>query len=81
MRRWLVQQGVEINGLEIIDTEVQSLTDNMNRATAGLKLGSSESGQEEGGQGNNSDDSNDPSYHTEDDSYDTPNKHDINPEY
>ncbi len=42
--------GVEMDGLEMIDTEVQSLTDNMNRATAGLKLGSSKSGQEEGGQ-------------------------------
>jgi hypothetical protein len=37
--------GVEIDGMEMMDTEVQSLTNNMNRAMADLKLGSSESRQ------------------------------------
>jgi hypothetical protein len=69
---------VEIDGMEIVDKEVQSLTNNMNRATADLQLGSSESAPEEGSQGKDTNDSNDPSYHTEDNSYDTPNKHDIN---
>jgi hypothetical protein len=77
--------GVKIDGIEI-DKEVQSLTDNMNRATATLQLGSSESASKEGGQGDDTNDiyyhteSDDPSYHTEDDSYDNPNEHDIDPE-
>ena len=69
--------------MEMVDKEVQSLTDNMNHATATLQLGSSESASKEGGQGDNTNDinyhteSNNSSYHTEDDSYNTPNEHDI----
>ncbi len=74
--------------MEMVNKEVQSLTDNMNRATcttATLQLGSSESASKEGGQGDDTNDinyhteSNNSSYHTEDDSYDTPNEHDIDP--
>ena len=63
--------GVEIDGMEMVEEEVQSFTDNMNRPTADLKLGSSESTPEEGSQGEDSDDSVDPSYYTEDNPYDT----------
>jgi hypothetical protein len=58
----------------------------MNCATATLQLGSSESASEEGGQGDDTNDiyyhteSDNPSYHTEDDAYNTPNEHDIDPE-
>jgi hypothetical protein len=72
--------GVEIDGMDMMDTEAQSLTDNMNRATADLKLGSSKSGQGEDDQDEDSDGSNDSSYSTEEDSYDTPNEHDIDPD-
>ena len=43
--------GVEIDGMEMVDEEVQSFTDNMNRATADFKLGSFESAPEKGSQG------------------------------
>ena len=78
--------GVRINGMEMVNKEVQSFTNNMDRATATLQLGSSESASDEGGQGDDTNDiyyhteSGDSSYHTEDDSYDTPNEHDIDPE-
>jgi hypothetical protein len=72
--------GVEIDGMEMFEEEGQSLTKNMNRATADLQLGSSVSAPEEGSQGEDTDDSKDPSYHTEGDSYDTATEHDINPE-
>jgi hypothetical protein len=78
--------GVKINGMEMVNKEVQSLTDNMNHVTATLQLGSSESAFKEGGQGDDTNaiyyhtESNDSSYHIEDDSYDTPNEHDIDPE-
>ncbi len=39
--------GVEIDGMEMFEEEGQSLTKNMNRATADLQLGSSESAPEE----------------------------------
>ncbi len=71
---------VEIDGMEMAEEEVQSFTDNMNCATADLKLGSSESAPEEGSQGEDTDDSVDPSYYTEDDPYDTVNEHTINSE-
>ena len=70
--------GVEIDGMKMVDNEVQSLTANMSRTTADLQLNSSKSAPEEGSQGEDTDDSNNPSYHTEDNSCDTPNKHDIN---
>ena len=69
--------------MEMVDKEVQSLTDNMNCENKTLQLGSSESEFDEGGQEDNTNDiyyhteSNDSSYHTEDDSHDTPNEHDI----
>ena len=76
--------GVKIDGMEMVDKEVQSLTDNMNRATATLQLGSSaESASDKGGQGDDTNyinyhtESGNSSYHTEDDSYNTPNEHDI----
>ena len=72
--------GVEIDGMEMAEEEVQSFTDNMNCATADLKLGLSESTPEEGNHGEDTDVSNDPSYYTEDDPYDAPNEHDINSE-
>ena len=72
--------GVEIAGMEMFEEEGQSLTENMNRATADLQLGSSESAPEEGSQEEDTDDSEDPSYYTEGDSYDTATEHDINPE-
>jgi len=72
--------GVEIDGMEMAEEEVQSFTDNMNRATADLKLGSSESAPEEGSQGEVTEDSIEPSYYTEDDPDDTANEHDINSE-
>jgi hypothetical protein len=72
-------EGVEIDGMEVMDTEVQSLTHNMNRATAELNLESSESGQGEEQQEDHSSDSNDSSYSTEENPYDTPNEHDIDP--
>ena len=56
--------GVEIDGMEMVEEEVQSFTNNMNRATADLKLGSSESAPEEGRQGEETNNSNDPSYCT-----------------
>jgi hypothetical protein len=59
--------GIKIDGMEMVEEEVQSFTDNMNHATADLKLGSPESAQEEGNQGKDTDDSNDPSYCAEDD--------------
>jgi len=58
---------VEIDGIEMVEEEGQSLTENMNRATADLKLGSSESAPEEGSKGEDTDDNDDPSYSTEDD--------------
>jgi hypothetical protein len=72
--------GVEIDGMEMVEEEGQSLTENMNRATADLKLGSSESAPEEGSQGEDTNDSEDPSYYTEDDLYDTATEHDTNSE-
>jgi hypothetical protein len=72
--------GVEIDGMEMVEEEVQSFTNNMNPATADPKLGSSESAPEEGSQGEDTNDSNNPSYHSEDNPYDTPNEHDINSE-
>jgi hypothetical protein len=72
--------GVEIDGMEMVDKEAQSFTDIMNHATADLKLGSSESAPEECSQGEDTADSNDPSYYTEDNPYNTPSKHDINSE-
>jgi len=72
--------GVEIVGMEMFEEEGQSLTENMNRATADLQLGSSKSAPEEGSKGEDTNDSEDPSYYTEGDSYDTATKHDINPE-
>jgi len=72
--------GVEIDGIEMVEEEGQSLTENMNRTTADLKLGSSKPAPEEGSQGEDTDDSNDPSYSTEDDLYDTATEHDINSE-
>lgn len=71
--------GVEIAGMEMFEGEGQSLTENMNRATADLHLGSSESAPEEGSQGEDTDDSDDPTYYTEGDSNDTATEeHDIN---
>ena len=52
----------------------------MNRATADLNPGSSESAPEEGSLGEDTHDSDDPTYYTEGDSYDTATEHDINPE-
>jgi hypothetical protein len=72
--------GVEIAGMEMFEEEGQSLTKNMNRATADLQLGSSESAPEEGSKGEDTDDSEDSSYHTEGDPYDTATEHDINSE-
>jgi hypothetical protein len=72
--------GVKIDEMEMVEKEEQSLTNNMNCATADLQLGSSKLAPEEGSQGEDSDNSNNPSYHTEDDSYDNSNKHDINSE-
>ena len=71
--------GVEIDGMEVVEEEIQSFTNNMNFATADLQLGSSESKQEAGGQGDTTDDSEDPSYHTEDFSYATPEENEIHP--
>jgi len=62
---------VEIDGMEMVEEEGQSLTKNMNRTTADLKLGSSESAPEEGSKGEDTDDSDDQSYSTEDELYDT----------
>ena len=73
-------EGVEIDGMEVMDTEIQSLTHNMNRATADLNLESSESGQGEEQQDDPSSGSNDSSYSTEENSYDTLNEHDIDPD-
>jgi hypothetical protein len=53
--------GVEIDGMDMMDMEAQSLTNNMNWATADLKLGSSESGQGEDNQDEDSDSSDDSS--------------------
>ena len=39
---------IEINRMEMVDKEVQSLTDNMNSVAATLQLGSSESASKEG---------------------------------
>ncbi len=58
---------VEIAKMEMVDKGVQSLTNNMNHATADLQLGSSELAPEEGSQGEDTNDSSNPSYHTEDD--------------
>jgi hypothetical protein len=52
----------------------------MNRATADLQLGSSELAPEEGSHGEDTDDSDNPSYYTEGNSYDTATEHVINPE-
>jgi len=75
-----VTSRLEIDGMEMVEEEVQSFTDNMNRATADLKLGSSELAPEEGSQGEDTGNSVDPSYYTEDDPYDTANEHDIDSE-
>jgi hypothetical protein len=72
--------GVEIAGMEMFEEEGQSLTKNMNCATADLQLGSSKSAPEEGSKGEDTEDSEDSSYHTEGNSYDTATEHDINPE-
>ena len=48
----------------MVEEEVQSLTDNMNRATADLKLGSSESAPEESSQEEDTKESDDPNYYT-----------------
>ena len=40
--------GIKINGMEMVDKEVQSLTDNMNCVTTTLQLGSSESASNKG---------------------------------
>lgn len=65
------KSGVEIDGMEMVDEEGQSLTDNMNRATAALQLGSSESEQTGGSQGEGTDNSEDSSYTDKDESSDT----------
>jgi hypothetical protein len=72
--------GEEIDGMEVIEEEILSFTDNMNRATADLQLGSTESEQEVSGQSDTTDDSKDPSYHTEDFSYATPGENEIHSE-
>ena len=56
--------GVEIDGMELVEEEVQSLTNNMNRATADLKLGSSKSAPEESSQEEDTKESDDPNYYT-----------------
>ncbi len=67
---------VEIDGMKMVgEAEVQSLTDNMNRATANLQL---ESYPSEGSQEEDSSNNEDSSYTSHDDSEGTPNKHDIN---
>ena len=71
---------VEIDGMEMVEEEGQSLTENVNRATADLQLGSSKFALEVGSQGEDTDDSKDPSYSTEDDLYDAATEHDINSE-
>jgi hypothetical protein len=72
-----IASGVKIDGMEMVEME-KSLTDNMNRATANLQLSSSESAPEEDSQGEDTKDSKDSSYTTHDDSYKTPNEHNIN---
>jgi hypothetical protein len=52
----------------------------MNCATANLQLSSSESASKEDSQGEDTKDSKDTSYTTHDNSYETPNEHDINSE-
>jgi hypothetical protein len=73
-----VASGVKIDGMEMVEMEVQGLTDNMNCATANLQLSSSESAPEEDSQGEDTKDSKDSSYTTHNNSYETPNEHDIN---
>ena len=69
--------GVEIDGMEVMEGEIQSFTDNMNRATADLQLGSTDFEQDASGQSDTTDDSEDPSYHTEDFSYATPGENEL----
>ena len=59
--------GVEIDRMEMVEEEVQRYTSNMNRATGDPKLSSSKSAPEEGSQGEDTNNSVDPSYYTEDD--------------
>jgi hypothetical protein len=75
-----VTSGVMIDGMEMVEMEVQDLTDNRDRATANLQLSSSESAPEEDSQREDTKDSKDSSYTTHNDSYETPNKHNINSE-
>jgi hypothetical protein len=75
-----VASGVKIEGMEMVEMEVQGLTDNMNHATANLELSSSESAPKEDSQGENTKDNKDSSYTTHDNSYRTPNEYDINSE-
>jgi hypothetical protein len=72
-----IASGVKIDRMEMVEMEVQGLTDNMNHATANLQLSSSELAPEEDSQGEDTEDSKDSSYTTHDNSYGTPNKHDI----
>jgi hypothetical protein len=69
-----VKSGVKIDGMEMVEMEVQGLTDNMNCTTAHFQLSSSELEP----QREDTKDSKDSSYKTHDDSYNTPNEHDIN---
>ncbi len=75
-----VASGLKIDRMEMVEMEVQSPTDNMHRTIANLQLSSSELAPEEDSQGEDTKDSEDSSYTTHDDSYETPNKHDINSE-
>jgi hypothetical protein len=72
-----VTSGVKIDGMEMVEME-KSLTDNINRAAANLQLSSSKSAPEEDSQGEDIKDSKDSSYTTHNNSYKTPNKHNIN---
>jgi hypothetical protein len=68
---------IEINGMEMVELEVQSLTDNMNRATEKLQLSSQESSQAEESQMEDSEDEEDDTYMTDDNPKEGSSTHEI----
>ncbi len=71
---------IEIDGMEMVELKVQSLTDNMNCATEKLQLSSQELSPAEESQMEDSEDEEDDTYMTDDDPEDGSSAHEIDSE-
>jgi hypothetical protein len=69
---------IEIDGMEMVESEVQSLTDNMNCATEKLQLSSQESSPVKESQMEDSKDEEDDTYMTDNDPEEGSSAHEIN---